>query len=266
MSAKELSRESSPGRHAQRRRYLKRTGAIVGGAGASLLLAGGLAVASWDAYHPNNSAARPPAATTPDTSGPSPIPSPSLADRFPKAIAARGFPAAPDSHSSSLMPSPTPSEDTFCHVQKNPIEGEFNKNTGVHTIHAAEDRQSIVIVTPDRSTVQQLRWKLPNQRDWITFNNDNSMGEAGIVLRTAVDLDVDTGENRGMWYKQCEPNVDAAKSEMPSRVENIFGIFGFRCVYVITVDKNGDGYVVQEVKNGQEYSERLPSTYVPFNK
>lgn len=253
--------ESSPVPHSRGRRYRRRAAVIAGAAGTSLLAATGLSFATWDAYHPDTSkAARPPAATTPDTSSPSPLPSVSSTSGFPKVIAERGFPAAPTIHASSFTP--TPSADNFCEVQKNPIEGQFDKNTGAHTIHASEDRQSIAIVSPDRSDVQQLRWKLPNQRDWITFNNDNSDGQAGIVFRTAVDVDVDTGGGRGLWYKECEENVDAAKSEIPSRVKDVFDKFGFGCVYVITVTPAG--YVLQKVSNGEDYSQDIPSTFTPF--
>lgn len=183
----------------------------------------------------------------------SPSTSPSIRPTIPV------FPPSPFGRSADPEPTNSAaSPGSFCESQQSPIEGIFDRNTGVHTLPATYEHQSIAVVTPERSGVQQLRWRLPRQEAWISLDP----GETGIVVRTGVDIEVDTGDNRAVWFKMCEESTDASEKEIPSRVDDVFKNFGFGYVNVYSITE--DGYVIQEVRQGESYSPDIPSTFVPF--
>lgn len=235
----------------ERSKVLRRRAGKVAGALSIPVLTGGLGLILMLPGNSNNnqdSSSRPPGMGSlpfPDTSS-SPTVSPTIKSTRPI------LPGIIDgSGSQILMPD-------VCDTRNSPTEGSFGQNTGVHTIYAAEGRPTIVAVTPDRSAVQQLRFKLPNQNQWVSFDP----GLTGIVVQAEIDMQVDTSGNRDVWFKGCENGPDDAASEVPSRVQNEFDNFGFGCVDVVTVTK--DGYIVQEVQNGQIYTQDIPSTFFPF--
>lgn len=184
---------------------------------------------------------------------------------FPPSVSTRPSLSPTDEPGSIAPPANPPVTDSskdagsFCDTKEYPTEGTFDQNTGTHTLFGSIDHQSIAVVTPERSALQQLRWKLPKQDKWITFDPGSS---AGILVRAGTDMEIDTGDNRAAWYKMCEETKEAAADEVPSRVDDIFNKFRLQEVVVYTIAANG--YIVQVVPHGQQYSQDLPYEFYPY--
>lgn len=237
----------------ERLKNFRNRAGIGAGIGTTIVLVGAtgwwLTSTGFRGSEPNT--ALPPAATTPDTRrSPSLLPSVSPSTVSPTEASTACAPPVLASGTSLL--------NETGYRQQELVGGFFGRNTGIHTLTATEDSQSLMIVTPDNSDVQQLQWRLPGQDKWMTFDP----GVTGIVVRTATDMEIDTSNDRGAWFSACREGPNTAEVDVPVRVMNEFASFGFGCVDVVTVTKSG--YVVQEVPQGQEYTQDIPSTFFPF--
>jgi hypothetical protein len=164
----------------------------------------------------------------------------------------------------SVVPTPTrvPAAE-FCPIPRHQ-DGSFDQNTGLHTLRASQRRQAIAVVSPERSAVQQLRFRLPNRPEmpWQML----SPGEdTGIVVRTNRNVEFDTRDNRAVWYRACEENEAAALAEVPSRVNDLFGNHPFDEVWIFTLGARG--YEVQKVPKGHGYNiDDIPKEFIPYKK